>query len=69
VTVAELPELGQQLVDVAHGALLLLVVHGVAGEDGERSEPPAAGAAEGRALEVVERSLTRRPSSAMSCPG
>jgi hypothetical protein len=60
VTVAELLDLGQQLAGVALGALLVLVVAvGIVGEDGERSEPPAAGAAEGRALDCVKKALTR----------
>jgi hypothetical protein len=37
----------------------------LAGEDGERSEPPAAGAAEGR-LDVVEKALTA--TRLESCP-
>jgi hypothetical protein len=43
VTVAELPELGLKLVDVASGVLLELVLLVLAGDHGERSEPRAAG--------------------------
>jgi hypothetical protein len=53
-------------VGVTCRALLgLVVVVGLAGEDGERSEPPAAGAAEGR-LDVVEKALTA--TRLESCP-